>query len=666
MLWSDNTIAAPCSTKDGEVIKNSNPLSFILQNIGFNKDGYSPCFALGITMGVHLDRWRDVLSELDTEKNGSMNKNSLLLYNSGYIKDLDPNRELRLNTFSFCGIKQNRGLIHTKLILIMLKNNNNETRFVMLVSSKNISGSESFDLTLPLYSVPAKDKSASHGSEAAGYIRYLCSLADEEKRKETERKLAELLELLPAYDFTAMQWRSGQEPEREYRDSLTRLDGLWFSYPGHWFSKEQRDEIFSCSMIVSPYSDSGSFKRIIENNRELFMIGYDESFRKIYAESPQLLKGRLSTGPFHAKLYVRKDAGHTVSYYLGSANLTKEALGADGQAPVNSEMIVKLTKSCDDDKEYDRLKKYLFGGYNKLITEFDPENAVNAKPQQENAKKSPAGRQRNRAAENSDRRVTDKAVPSNNAAAAADEEEEFLGSGSTVKASGFVSPARGYAVEWTEDLAKYCVISVSRKKLAPDITRPFFIEQPCFWIIRGGDQILLSSDTYLSDDETDEYNKKGHKYNKKGHKALKWSEYEQLVNKSRKSLKASLDLKRLFKAGGLSRRSSGSRDERADGSAVSAGQSMTGCCILSMMQNLIIRNRRNSGKATENSTEAINRESIKTAAQRLGELYHSLADLRNNMTKEDEEQFEMLERYYRIISRLSEEGSGDNGKRKSP
>ena len=84
------------------------------------------------------------------------------------------------------------------------------------------------------------------------------------------------------------------------------------------------------------------------------------------------------------------------------------------------------------------------------------------------------------------------------------------------------------------------------------------------------------------------------------------------------------------------------------------------------MQNLIIRNRRNSGKATENSTEAISRESIKTAAQRLGELYHSLADLRNNMTKEDEEQFEMLEQYYIIISRLSEEGSGDNGKQKIP
>ena len=611
---------------------------------GYNKKGYRPDYVLGITMGVNFAVWRDILGIIDDyDSKHQIFNNSLLIYQNQFEKDTDPERDgwVVSEKYKYYGVSPSdlKGLLHTKLILIKMvsshamsdvKNEQEKDKYILLVSTKNISDNNSFDLIFPLFSVvEPKKTSETHGKQIVEYVKYLLG----ERFDSKDKALNPFLELLEKYDFKAGKGAYSEEASTtENISNNMTLDDIYFSYPGHWFPKKLREEILSCNFIISPFIDAKTFRRV-KDNEKITLISYIKTYQNIKDEIPYLKdsllklddllkhKGspkvddfRFVTGNdhrFHAKLYIDTDKettnvnNKTITVYVGSANLTEAALGGEEKDPVNTEMIVKIRfMEKDNPGTFKYLKNEVFNpNNNKKTLKF-----LKMKDLTENAD-------------------TD------------GEEEDFF-----EKKREHIGKHIRYAVEYSKELP-IRLLYVDKNKMCVIDYRYIDLR---FWIEDRGDLIYLCKEVYLSDDEIDELNKKN------DIKPIKWNDLKRILKDETKEISYQLDYYSFLRSG----RHSGNDTKEINNTIGkrSNAHSVSGLSLISKMQDIMCKNLNN-----ETDIEDINFEGVEKIRKTLDNYLKNKQNFKCNYSEEDKAFLEDTKKYLEMLNKFLE-GEKDDGK----
>ncbi len=319
------------------------------------KDGYEPSFVVGVSFGVDLSKWREILNEIfnthtkQTMQNGfnELKKfdKAVLITDPVSVKDRHGMDVLQADTLTVWLSGTSSSYLHTKMVLIALEKVGEEpteksNKYVLLVGSKNITYSKNFDLLVPLYSTTQNGGS---GEEVLNYLNFLA------KTDEKKNIINDYLSGLKTVCFDV------KNDEDEYEGHITDFA---FLYDDHRDFEAMWTEIEQSDLVISPYLTEEEFRKWCnsegatkEKNTKpqktvKKILTYWNSANKVCAvqsneDSPEKSNKNTPTidvyvgkthddgrYKFHAKMYVSKmcetGAGYT-KIWVGSANLTKEA-----------------------------------------------------------------------------------------------------------------------------------------------------------------------------------------------------------------------------------------------------------------------------------------------------------------------------------------------------
>lgn len=326
----------------------------------------APEFVVGVTFGVDLEKWRIILKELFgkefSEKRG-FEKAYLFTDKVSFI-DTNTKRDL-LKGYLTYKIPKVKGYLHTKFLLLKYSD-----KYILVVSSKNIANSGSYDVIIPFLSKKADSIKETHGKILCDYFEYL-------KLPEKQMKI---LDTLKVYDFVPIEgnWQ------------ITNFE---IAYGKKRFSQELWDKISSCDFVISPFLEESMVKEVAKiagvKNRAVKLLAYPEHIKKVKNETENAIyyymgkvveqKACIFQRRFHAKIYATLETEANVKktkLYFGSANLTKEAknrhcemligLEQDGEAEEYSAILDIFSVDSDLTEIYDEKKA--------LSTDYDTDN----------------------------------------------------------------------------------------------------------------------------------------------------------------------------------------------------------------------------------------------------------------------------------------------------
>lgn len=346
------------------------------------KDGYEPSFVVGVSFGVDLSKWREILNEIfnshtkHTMQNGfnELKKfdKAVLITDPVFVRDRHGMDVLQADTLTVWLRGTSSSYLHTKMVLIALEKVGAESteksnKYVLLVGSKNITYSKNFDLLMPLYSTTQNGGS---GEEVLKYLNFLA------KTDEKKNIINDYLSGLKTVCFDV------KNDEDEYEGHITDFA---FLYDNHRDFEAMWTEIEQSDLVISPYLTEEEFRKWCnsegttkEKNTKpqktiKKILTYWNSANKVCAvqsneDSPEKNNKNTPTidvyvgktyddgrYKFHAKMYVSKmgenGAGYT-KLWIGSANLTKEA------REVHCEFLMGISFK-DDGTVYEYIKKQI-------------------------------------------------------------------------------------------------------------------------------------------------------------------------------------------------------------------------------------------------------------------------------------------------------------------
>ena len=354
------------------------------------KKGYMPSFVVGTSFGANLTKWREVLREIFNSRAVNIEEESfneikkfdkaVLILDPVSVKDKDGMGVIQADSLNIWLSGSSTSYLHTKFILIKFEKQSKDSEYVLIVSSKNITYSKSYDLVLPLYSY-VKDnndeKNVGHGKALRDYLEFLVK----HKSKEEQNNFINNLNGLEKVMFDV------KNEEDEYEAHVT---DLVFSYEGHCFEDKVWNEVQKSDLVISPYlckeefgtwcstRDEAIKKRILtywnsaDKVKDVLSQLEDEQVPNIYVGKVSDESGRIK---FHAKLYVSTIKNENEEKYtklwMGSANLTTEG------KKEHYELLLGIEFAEDEGAVHDYIKNQILcpstmGNFNNpLIEEFE-------------------------------------------------------------------------------------------------------------------------------------------------------------------------------------------------------------------------------------------------------------------------------------------------------
>lgn len=290
-----------------------------------------PDYAIGVTFGVDLEKWRTINRAIFGRGFSDKKKfdKAFLFTDKVYIKDTNRYRDLYSGNLWYA-IPDVKGYLHTKFVLLCYKK-----KYVLVLSTKNFNGNGNYDYILPLV-FEQDEENHIHGENTQKYINYLIKCSN---RYSIPELLKNHIKELHKYKITStIEGFSA---------------GLFeFAYDGNRFSDDLWKKVTGSSGIVSPYLDETTIKSI-SNSKEIMILSYPDQINKI-ENKPESITFRVGKGTYvdgqmvaqrkyHAKLYFDWDENNDVGRMIvGSANLTLAA------KQFHCEMLVELiTKDKD-------------------------------------------------------------------------------------------------------------------------------------------------------------------------------------------------------------------------------------------------------------------------------------------------------------------------------
>ena len=228
------------------------------------EEGYTTDFAVGVSFGADLSKWREILSvAFPGGKNENKTFNELMRFNEAllitdpvYIKDRNCSEAISSDKLRIQFRGKSDKYLHSKLILFKLVNDTNETKFVLFVGSKNISYSNSFDMFVPLYGKSGEksgnDTDDANGANVYDYLQFLIKETDNED-------VLEKLSCLKDVSFDV------ENNDGEYE---AHISDICFSYEGHPFSDDFWDRVLRSPLVISPYLDEKQVKDWLNSGKE--------------------------------------------------------------------------------------------------------------------------------------------------------------------------------------------------------------------------------------------------------------------------------------------------------------------------------------------------------------------------------------------------------------
>ena len=329
---ANNTIKKPYESQNG-VTDNTYCYTEMIEKVMLAQQnaGYAAKYVVGVTFGVNLTKWRDILKTIFCRENNEIVyndvkkfENAVLLTDPIYVEDND---EISKNFLSDnLDIRQprrdNKSYLHTKFILVYMQNieNENKNKYILFVSSKNISNSNNFDIMVPLFS---KEKDNKAGNEAGNKVKkYLEFLMPHNN----DNNWNECLKGLENIDFDV------ENNDGEFNAKIVDFEITYGS--NKRFSDEIWGKIENAGIIISPYISECEWNEIKDKDKKI--LSYVQTWNKLFEKeenSQNRYNCQLFVGAecgrrykFHSKIYVTKEEGNkNTKLYFGSANLTKEA-----------------------------------------------------------------------------------------------------------------------------------------------------------------------------------------------------------------------------------------------------------------------------------------------------------------------------------------------------
>lgn len=336
------------------------PCSYESYFSNLNHDEGKPSYALGVTFGVDLEIWRVILKSIfgkEFNEKQEFNKACLFTDKVSYI-DSNLKRDLLHNKLVVMKPKVD-GYLHTKFVLLQY-----EDKFRLIVFTKNIQSSTSFDCIFPLVGECKEKESNCNGKRIAEYIEYLVS------KSQNKYPMGLDIDSLKKCSFTS-----------EYHG--WKLNDIQFAYGKKRFEPDLWNKVISSNCMISPFLDDGTIQEIQKKRGSHFgktkILAYPDHIEKItdksgisfYMGKVEERKSDIFQYRFHAKLYLNDDKK---SMIMGSANLTQMAKN------VHCEMLLELC--ANDEPAYQEVKavfdeEKLIEEYNKahaLVMDYDLDN----------------------------------------------------------------------------------------------------------------------------------------------------------------------------------------------------------------------------------------------------------------------------------------------------
>lgn len=288
-----------------------------------------PQYVIGVTFGVDLDKWRTIQKTIFKEEYSDRIPfdRAFLFTDKVYIKDTNPNRDLYKGNLLYA-IPSVDGYLHTKFVLLCYGE-----KYVLVMSTKNINGNNSYDCILPLVFSRGNEESL-HGRKVKNYLEYLIK---QTTNYEIPKSL--ITSIAPLDQFQIVSSLSGFE-----------VGDFEFAYGKNRFTDELWEKVSASQEIVSPYLDKDIIDSLTDSKK---ILSYPEQIAKVEENkvhsniSYRVGKGNyenkclIAQRKYHAKLYFywdkEKNKGRMI---VGSANLTAFARNK------HCEMLVELVTSC--------------------------------------------------------------------------------------------------------------------------------------------------------------------------------------------------------------------------------------------------------------------------------------------------------------------------------
>lgn len=315
-----------------------------------------PDYVIGVTFGTDLDKWREILFGIFGEifrKDAKFNK-AFLLTDPIQIIDTNDKRDLFKDNLDY-KICEVDGYLHTKFIILFYKHDDNN-KFVIFISSKNISNSSSIDILIPFVSSKIKSESSNivtAGSAISHYLDFLRMPADK-------------------YDYS---WIADYDISPIYGGDVKKIEIAYGKGDSRKrFSEDLWKDVLSCNRIISPFVDNETVCKVVAD--KTFILSYPDRIQKVINESKNSndsskiswYMGRIVDRNnmiyqerFHSKVYTRYDLERDKTVFVfGSANLTWEAQNK------HCEILVELELEGDSlYKEIDKIFKEYAIPYNE-------------------------------------------------------------------------------------------------------------------------------------------------------------------------------------------------------------------------------------------------------------------------------------------------------------
>lgn len=331
-----------------------------------------PDYAVGITFGVDLEKWRGILKILFGQEFREKRRfeKAHLFTDKVSMVDSNRRRDLIKDNLSY-SIPKVKGFLHTKMILLKY-----DQEYVLLVLTKNLMGTASYDYIVPLTGCAASGEgSRNHGEKLVTYMEYLFSKAGlDESEKSRHIGMIDFENLRHCVFECAYEGWSLEDFQIAYDDQ--RFGGkLW-------------NHILSSDQFVSPFLDVETIQSILacRKSQTVFqskissvkILAYPDHIQKVKKECEDTSgieffmgkireeKGYVTQNRFHAKIYFREN-DQDYSIILGSANLTGMA------KETHCEMLIHL--KTKDVHNYKKVQS-LFDMKNGLIEQYNEGTAL--------------------------------------------------------------------------------------------------------------------------------------------------------------------------------------------------------------------------------------------------------------------------------------------------
>ncbi len=369
MSDANKTIRKPYESSNGDRTKS---IVSVIRDVVEKKKNirYKAGFVVATTFGVDLSKWREILHVLFEDFNELKKFEKAILFTDCVsIKDSDGKDVIGTDNLTIYTGGTSSSYLHAKIILVrfdMAESDmeEQEHQYVLFVSSKNITYSQSVDMVTYLDSTEGEVKDPTDGSEVYDFINFLI------EEKENADRVRNEINDLKKYNFKTV------DSDGEFPSQLTKIE---FSYDdNHRFTDDIWKDIYKSDLCISPYISKDEYDKWKDKweGNEKRIISYYETYEKLISDGEQMgnvvqFVGKindLKRYKFHVKMYCGMKGTNTY-IVLGSANLTSEG------KKNHYEMLVEIEYQ-DDGIIHGYIKGQVLNENNNWIEKYEHKDNV--------------------------------------------------------------------------------------------------------------------------------------------------------------------------------------------------------------------------------------------------------------------------------------------------